>query len=114
MIQPIEFIETLRETDNYIKDIYMNGGCYQFHLLLKKLYPQAEPYIDENKWHVITEINGDFYDITGIVDPTGFKSMTYEDHLDAKEWSFYQNNLLMLDECDYCGSPYTREPKSIL
>ena len=41
----LRFIDALRQTDKYIEMIYMNGACYQFHLLLKTFFPESKPYI---------------------------------------------------------------------
>ena len=47
-------INSIRETAKHISDIYLNGACYQFHLLLKTFVPECEPYISKEKDHVIT------------------------------------------------------------
>ena len=97
MITPIEFIKALAETDIYIEMIYMQGGCYQFYRLLKTLYPQAVPYLvkydDKSSQfdHVITEIDGRFYDITGEVTPNQYKEcrkLTKDDLKTVEKWSF--------------------------
>jgi hypothetical protein len=43
--------------------VYTNGSCYQFYLILKFVYPQANAYYNSD--HVITEIDGRYYDIKG-------------------------------------------------
>jgi len=45
--------------------VYTHGSCYGFYKILKEIYPQAEAYFDSD--HVITLIDGKFYDITGRV-----------------------------------------------
>jgi hypothetical protein len=60
----LRFINAIRQTDRYISDIYLNGACYQFHLLLKTFFPECEPYISKEKDHVITKYAGRYYDIT--------------------------------------------------
>jgi hypothetical protein len=42
-------INSIRETDKYISDIYLNGACYQFHLMLKKFAPECEARITKEK-----------------------------------------------------------------
>ena len=64
------FITILRESDRYIETIYLNGGCYQFHLILKTFFSDCVAYINKDKDHVITLYKGNYYDITGIVDGT--------------------------------------------
>ena len=105
MIRPIEFITALRNSDKYIEMIYMNGGCYQFHLLLKELYPQGTPHAvklgnhTKNADHIITEIDGMYYDIRGTFDIEKHPVMPVP--AEAKEWSFYMNNGLCA-ECPNC------------
>lgn len=41
------------------------------------MFPQAKPYYDMN--HVISEIDGKFYDITGrVMNTTNYEPMDYE------------------------------------
>jgi hypothetical protein len=61
-------INSIRETDQYIADIYLNGGCYQFHLMLKKFAPECEARITKEKNHIVTYFKGKHFDITGIVE----------------------------------------------
>lgn len=35
-------VNSLRETDKYIQSIFMQGGCYQFHLFIKKTIPKCK------------------------------------------------------------------------
>lgn len=62
MIEPREFITRIRDIfpDGYAE---MSFGCVKFAALLKRLYPTARCYTSID--HVITEIDGQFYDITG-------------------------------------------------
>ena len=105
-LKPITFIDTLRNSDEYIKYIYTEGGCYQFYLLLKLLYPKAIPYISIDRQHVITRIDNKFYDIRGEFRKyLNYKPMTDADIEMAKDWNFRKQNLLKLTECEYCGEP---------
>lgn len=68
MITPLEFIAAIR-------DIYPNrpvdgsGECLKFHRLLKAVFPDATGYYNSD--HVITEIDGSFFDLDGTVDQIG-------------------------------------------
>lgn len=101
----IDFITSLRETDEYIEHIFLNGSCYRFHLLLKKLYPESIPYLSKKEDHVITKIKGRFYDITGIVNSDGYSEL--KDLKKVESWSFHNNNYLKITECPYCEEPIT-------
>lgn len=50
--------------------MYTHGSCYQFHLILKCLFPDALPYY--NLDHIITRIGDKYYDITGEVSADGY------------------------------------------
>ena len=58
----LNFIVLIRKTFGRYKDY--SGGCYKFHLILKQVFGGVGFYNGE---HVITEINGTFYDIDGEV-----------------------------------------------
>lgn len=109
-VQPEEVICGLRESDDYIRAIFMNGGCWQFHKFLKLLYPKAEPFkvaiAERNAFdHIVTKIGRRFYDITGMVEASDFYSCVPVESKDIPEfekWSFARNNLLF-KRCPHCG-----------
>lgn len=75
-MNPERFIETIRNSFNGSVDVYTKGSCYQFYLILKEVFPQAIAWDDQN--HIITEINGKYYDITGEVERTNHLPFDYE------------------------------------
>jgi len=60
-----EFISTIRDSFIGSQQVYTEGSCYHFYLILKQVFPDAEPWYDED--HVVTKIDNKFYDITGEV-----------------------------------------------
>jgi len=77
----IEFIKIIRESFVGAETVYTKGSCYQFYRILKQVFPQAVAYYDVS--HVITDIDGRFYDITGEVEKINHLEM--EEHFpDAK------------------------------
>lgn len=107
-MEPIEFIKAIRSTDFYIEHIFLEGGCFRFYMLLKKLYPDATPWINVNHTHVGTMTKGKLYDIRGrIKDQKYFSPMTRSDIEKAKKWSFHKQNLIKITECPYCEEPLT-------
>jgi len=60
-----KFIAVVRDSFIGSQQVYTEGSCYHFHLILKEVFPEAVPYYDAD--HVLTEIEGKFYDITGEV-----------------------------------------------
>ena len=58
----IEFIKVVRESFSSSVAVYTMGNCYQFYEILKKVFPEAEPYYAGHVW---TKIGDEFYDIRG-------------------------------------------------
>lgn len=81
---PSVYIAGLSENIPNAKEYYLNGGCYKFYKLLESKYPSAEAYYDGN--HVITKIDGEYYDITGKVEKGNHIRMTREQQDDAETW----------------------------
>jgi len=59
------FIAKVRDSFIGSQQVYTEGSCYHFYLILKEVFPDAEPFYDED--HIVTKIDGKFYDITGEV-----------------------------------------------
>lgn len=59
------FIARIRDSFIGSQQVYTEGSCYHFYLILKEVFPDAEPWYDED--HVVTKIGDHFYDITGEV-----------------------------------------------
>ena len=98
-----KFIKAIRQTDKYIEMIYMNGACYQFHLLLSAFFQDCIPFINHEKNHVITKYQDKFYDITGEVSGDNYTQMTQSEIDMAGEWSFYKTKVIEIGECPVCG-----------
>lgn len=106
-MKPLILIESLRNTDPYIAMIFTQGGCYQFHKFLYNLYPnKAKLYINKKKDHVVTKIDGNFYDILGIVkNKIDYIEATNKDIEMCQTWSFSKQKMLILNECPVCEEP---------
>lgn len=63
----------------------LHGDCYRFHLFLKKMFPDAVPYMNRERDHVVTRIGDGFYDATGRVGSVYGKAATRYHEMDAKE-----------------------------
>lgn len=103
-----KIIKSLRESDIYIPEIFMLGGCYKFHLFLKTIWPHAKPYINDSKDHIATMISGTLFDINGVIEENQrYKFEPIQDsEIDmVKEWSFSRTHVLQLRECPYCEEP---------
>ena len=60
-----QFIAAVRDSFIGSQQVYTEGSCYHFYLILKEVFPDADAYYDAD--HIITKIDGKFYDITGEV-----------------------------------------------
>jgi len=65
-MEVLQFIKEHKASISY----FMEGGCFSFYLLLKQEYPHAQCYYDMD--HIITKIDGMYYDVTGVVFGDGF------------------------------------------
>jgi len=97
-------IRALRETDPYIETIYKCGGCYKFHLFLKKLWPNSIAVRNDDFDHVGTLIDGVCYDISGYAN-WNWHVMSKEEEADAMKWGFVNQNMLSIGECPICEEP---------
>ena len=57
------FIARIRDSFIGSQQVYTEGSCYHFYLILKEVFPQAECWYDQD--HVLTKIDGKYYDIVG-------------------------------------------------
>lgn len=64
------FIARIRDSFIGSQQVFTEGSCYHFYLILKEVFEDAQPYYDQD--HIVTKIGDRFYDITGEVrgDPT--------------------------------------------
>lgn len=60
-------IGLIRDSHPTMVDIYTKGSCLNFFLILHSIYPEAVAYFNID--HIITEIDGVFYDVNGCVSP---------------------------------------------
>lgn len=86
----LNFISLIRSSHSEMTSIFLYGSCLNFYMILKAVFPSAKPWISEG--HVITEINGKFYDITGRVSSKGF--MPIHQYYDDKRLSRQTRHML--------------------
>jgi hypothetical protein len=111
-MNPLDIINPLRRADPYIQNIFSLGGCYQFYIFLKSIFPDAKPYMHYKKSHVVTKIDERYYDIDGEIpdnDDGWYTPFIEDDYIMAKTWSFSRNHLLSAGECKHCGEPILLE-----
>lgn len=82
----MDFIRVIRESFLDAALVYRYGGCYGFYKILKHRFPSAIAYYDDNhKDHILSKINGRFYDITGEVDCVVCKQHYWENPIKLTE-----------------------------
>jgi hypothetical protein len=102
----IYFIEQLNLSDEYIRHIYTNGGCYKFHVLLSRMFKGCIPYVNQDKNHIVTRYRKKLYDVNGLVeDYYNYRKLSVKDIPYVMSWSFHKNNMLKLKECPHCEEP---------
>jgi hypothetical protein len=87
-----EFIATIRDSFIGSQQVYTEGSCYHFYLILKKVFPNAEAYYDID--HILTKIDNRFYDITGEVKEVRqmYKLETLPDYSLKAPYNIYKQN----------------------
>ncbi|MDC8832915.1 hypothetical protein [Alteromonas gilva] len=100
-----QVIKALKGNEPYVESIFLRGGCYQFHLFLRTIFPAALPLISSADDHVISLIDGIGYDVTGVVETDDYREMTASDVAIASDWSFSKTQALSLGECRFCEEP---------
>ena len=73
----LSIIKAIRESFGGSVGIYTQGNCYQFYEILKAIFLEAEAY--ESGGHVLTKINGEFYDIKGKLNSKNIHLIPVED-----------------------------------
>lgn len=59
------FISKIRDSFIGSQQVYTEGSCYHFYLILKEVFSDAVAYWDGG--HIISKIGDKYYDITGEV-----------------------------------------------
>jgi len=60
----LAFIKAVRESFPDAAIIFTHGACYGLFEILNQAFP-SQPYITADSKHVVTRIDGRFYDISG-------------------------------------------------
>lgn len=68
MVSVEKFIENFKAgfDNETVEDIFLNGNCFHFSLILKQMYGGLTVY-NPHEQHFLTMIEGNYYDITGRV-----------------------------------------------
>lgn len=70
----IKFIERFKQSNPLeIEKSFTEGNCYWFAFILKKRFVRGQLVYHPVKGHFAYQVDNHIYDITGEVDPVGFK-----------------------------------------
>lgn len=91
-----KIIKAIRESFDEAEEVYTEGACFQFYLILKSICPYAEPWYDCHVGHVYTKVGDKYYDVKGqLKDDTILKrvvNLLEEDwhhiYKEAPDWRF--------------------------
>lgn len=72
--QILNQIAAIRASHSQMSNIFLYGSCLNLFCILKSFYPESEAFFNQD--HVVTQIDGKFYDITGRVFAKGYKPLT--------------------------------------
>lgn len=62
-----EFLKELRDSADIQSKIFTEGSCFRLYKILKTIHPKAKAYWSDVDNHCITKIEGEFYDIGGLI-----------------------------------------------
>ena len=75
--------------------VYTMGACYGFYQILKAFDPKAKAYIElPDKQHIVTKINGKYYDIKGECLNRYLEQKGEFDLLTAKEHEYWEGVII--------------------
>ena len=62
----VKIIAAIRDSHPDMEQLYMEGQCYAFHLILRSIFPYAQAWYSPSEGHVYSRIYGSYYDIRGL------------------------------------------------
>jgi len=99
-LQILKVISEIRDSHSEMVNIFSYGSCMNFFCILKTIYPEAKCYYDIN--HVITKIDNNYYDITGLVEKKSHIPFTqiYNKRRTSRAFTQMYNSELKLNNND--------------
>ena len=75
--QIIQLITALRESADRMYMIFTTGSCVRLFKILQAADPSAKLYWSDGDSHALTKIDGNYYDIGGLVDKSYVRMREY-------------------------------------
>ncbi|MEJ1353100.1 MAG: hypothetical protein RPU39_00225 [Candidatus Sedimenticola sp. (ex Thyasira tokunagai)] len=88
--QILQLISAIRNSFDGSVAVYTQGGCFQFYLILRAAWSDAQPWYDGVEGHVLTKLGKRFYDITGEIRQPNVYPLAREPRIarSAHRWSY--------------------------
>ena len=80
-----DFISKVRGLHPNMEYACAHGSCYRFYEVLAMAFPEAAPYMTQDRCHVVTRIGDEFFDISGYVGKATGKASARYHEMDASE-----------------------------
>lgn len=70
MVSVEKFIANFKKgfDEDYLENVFLNGNCYHFALILKEMY-DGEIIYDPHEQHFVIKVYNKYYDIRGEIEP---------------------------------------------
>lgn len=101
----VNIITTIRESSALNNQMYRQGDCYKFHLILKSILgDECKPKLTIEKKHILSQYKDRLYDITGevMLFDSMYLDIKLDEYEDIEKWGFWKSNAI-LNECPKCG-----------
>tara|TARA_R110002049_G_scaffold231127_1_gene403387 strand:- start:25750 stop:26076 length:327 start_codon:yes stop_codon:yes gene_type:complete len=72
-----KLLQELRDSADIQNVIFTEGSCFRLYMILKIIFPKAKAYWSDMDNHCITKIDGQFYDIGGIIKKSYVRTRNY-------------------------------------
>lgn len=94
--------------------IFLTDECHRkSSYFLEAIFTDAKPMTNRSVTHCVSEINGKLYDISGEIEKPLIDLYFPADERmidEMSDWSFHENNVLRITDCDFCGEPMVITP----
>lgn len=100
---PLALIEAVNNADPLMAEVFTKGGCFQLFVILQSVFAGARAFIDDDKGHVVTWIEGVYYDINGAYPgEDALREMSRAEQDTASRWRFSKNMAVGFKKCIHC------------
>jgi len=62
-----KFLFELRDSAEIMYNIFTKGSCFRLYLIMRQVFPESIPYWSDMDNHCVVMVEGNFYDIGGLL-----------------------------------------------